>query len=158
MAKVDISNVAPEATVSVPATEKAALAVVVPLLIVRLPNEVIVDEGKVFVAFSSTVPVLGVQVFAFPATVITPFTFRVLPAVIVILLACVAMAPKARLPHSSVEPFTKVMVPSLFVAEELPTVTAPITFKTGLPVAANVSIAVLFPLLLICKEAHVAVV
>ena len=86
IAKVDISNVAPEAIVSNPAIENPTPAVVVPLLIVRLPKDVIIEDGNVLVAFNSTVPVLGVQVLLAPETVIAPLTLRVLPAVIVIVL------------------------------------------------------------------------
>jgi hypothetical protein len=58
-------------------------------------------------------------------------------------LACAATAPRDRLPAIRVEPLVNVIVPLLLVLPEFPTVTAPETVSLGLPLAANVRVAML---------------
>ena len=118
--------------------------VVVPPEMRRLLKEVKIDPGKVLVAASSTVPAPGVNVEP-EKTVMAPFILSNPPAVIFILLVWVAIVPFAKLPAIKVEPLVKVMAPTLFAFPLLPLVTAPETVKTGLPLLANVSVAVPFP-------------
>ena len=58
------------------------------------------------------------------------------------LLACELVVPCVRLPQISVEPLVNVMTPTRFALPLLPTVTLPDTVSCGLPLAANVSVAV----------------
>jgi hypothetical protein len=73
-------------------------------------------------------------------------------------LVWVLTAPKDKLPHSSVEPLVKVILPSRFVLPDCPTVTFPVTVNLGLPLDAKARDAVFLAPLLICMEAQAALV
>jgi hypothetical protein len=142
VAAVDTTTVPLPLTVRLPPTVVGvAPSVVVPALTVRSLKEVKMADGRVLFAVSSTVPVPGVQTAPAPEVVMAPPTLSVPPAVMSMVLICVATAPRARLPQTRVDPLVKVMVPTLFALAP-PTVTAPDTVSLGLPDAANVSVAV----------------
>lgn len=125
----------------------------------RLLKVVNIVDGKVFVAFSSTVPVLGVQVVPVPPTVNEP-VFKMEFALIVNTDGELEALPSVKLPHSNVEPLTKVILPVLLALLLVPPiVTAPETVSFGLPEEAKVSVPAVLPLVPpSCKLAQTAFV
>ena len=125
----------------------------------RLLKVVNIVDGKVFVAVSSTVPVLGVQVVPVPPTVNEP-VFKMEFALIVNTAGELEALPSVKLPHSNVEPLTKVIVPVLLALElDPPIVNAPETVSFGLPEEAKVIVpAVLALVPPSCKLAQTALV
>jgi hypothetical protein len=82
---VERARVAPPITVKFPETIGIAVPkVVVPELIVRLLNEVKIEAGKVFVAFSWIVPAPGVNELLPPLARAIPLQIKVPPFVITI--------------------------------------------------------------------------
>jgi hypothetical protein len=138
-------NTAPAFTVNEVIALIATPVVVVPLKICKLPNDVKIEDGKAFVAFIITVPLLGVQVFVpVPPNENAPFIVNVLPLVMVKVPRALLVAfPSIKLPAVKFAPLTNVIVPLLDEAPAPPKATTPETDKLGLPLVANVKVPVL---------------
>jgi hypothetical protein len=127
--------------------ERSAFKDVVPPVIFKLLKDVKVDAGNVFVAVSSTVPVLGVQLVPVPPTTNEP-ALKIEFALIVNTAGELLALPRVKLPHSNVEPSTKVITPVLLSLVFVPPiVTAPVTVNFGLPLLAKVKVPLVFELL-----------
>ena len=146
--RVDMSKVAPLLTDKDPLTVKLADKVVVPIESFKLPKVVKVDEGNVFVAVKTTVPVLGVQVRVPCPIANEPVSNLELATIVIVPGASSPLVDFVNIiePACKVEPLTKVMVPLLleFVLPSPPTVTAPVTVSFGLPEEAKVSVPLEF--------------
>lgn len=139
--KVDKSN-EPLLTFSVPETVRLAPSVVVPPLIVRLLKVVNTDDGRVLVAFKTTVPAPGVQVLVIvppPVLTVKEPTVKVPPEVILIVLGVPGVAlglPKVKDEADKAAPAAKDKFPLRKPLPSPPTVTA-------LPTAKEIPAAIL---------------